>query len=302
MAALGHEHAFPRPRANGWCRFSQGTLPPGRVATGRGAPKSVMRIGTGQPRWLGAQTIRLPPASWFGCFCLRNAIGYCPGRRTRRCWPRKLHYMTAFVLAHKMREAMASEMRGVQVGGAGRKAEIDGGYFGGYVKPANHIENRRDRRLRMNQSGKRKVVVVIRERDGKTLPGVFASEVAALNFIRTRIAKGTEVYADEGSAWNALHGRFTMHRINHQEAYSLGDGVHSNNAESFFSRMRRAEIGHHHHLAGPYLIRFAQEASWREDHRRDPNGAQVDRVVALAMRNKPSVDFCGYWQRSWASA
>jgi len=89
-SAMGHEHAFPRPRANGWCRFSQGTLPPGRVATGRGAPKSVMRIGTGQPRWLGAQTIRLPPASWFGCFCLRNAIGYCPGRRTRRCWPRKL--------------------------------------------------------------------------------------------------------------------------------------------------------------------------------------------------------------------
>jgi hypothetical protein len=80
-----------------------------------------------------------------------------------------------------------------------------------------------------------------------------------------------------------------------------GDGIHSNNAESFFSRMRRAEIGHHHHLAGPYLIRFAQEASWREDHRKDPNGSQVDRVVALAMKNKPSVDFCGYWQRSWAA-
>ena len=93
--------------------------------------------------------------------------------------------------------------------------------------------------LRQNQSGKRKVVVVIRERDGKTLPGVFASEVAALNFIRTRIARGTEVYADEAGAWNELHGRFTMHRINHQEAYSLGDGIHSNNAESFFSRMRR---------------------------------------------------------------
>jgi hypothetical protein len=77
------------------------------------------------------------------------------------------------------------------------------------VKPANLRENRRDRRLRQNQSGKRKVMVVIRERDGKTLPGVFASEVAALNFIRTRIAKGTEVYADEAGAWNELHGRFT---------------------------------------------------------------------------------------------
>jgi transposase-like protein len=211
-----------------------------------------------------------------------------------------VQYKTSFVLAHKMREAMASEMRGAQVGGADRKAEIDGAYFGGYMKPANRVENRRDRRLRQNQSGKRKTVVVIRERDGKTLPGVFASEVAALNFIRARIARGTEVYADEGSAWNELHGRFKMHRINHQEAYSLDGDIYTNNAESFFSRMRRAEVGHHHHLAGPYLIRFAQESAWREDHRRDHNGAQVDRVVALAMRNKPSVDFCGYWQRGRA--
>src|SRR5260370_37856881 len=66
--------------------------------------------------------------------------------------------------------------------------------------------------------------------------------------------------------------------------YSL-DGACTNNAESFFSRMRRAEIGHHYHLAGPYLLRFAQESGWREDHRRDPNGFQVDRVIALAMRN-----------------
>ena len=80
-------------------------------------------------------------------------------------------YKTAFVLAHKMREVMASEVSKSEIGGEGKSAEIDGGYFGGYVKPANRRENRRDRRLRENRSGKRKVVVVIRERDGETLPG-----------------------------------------------------------------------------------------------------------------------------------
>jgi hypothetical protein len=54
-----------------------------------------------------------------------------------------------------------------------------------------------------------------------------------------------------------------MKRINHEEAYSL-DGACTNWAVEFFSRMRRGEIGHHHHVAGPYLLRFAQEASWRE--------------------------------------
>src|SRR6202048_5175404 len=80
-------------------------------------------------------------------------------------------YKTAFVLAHKIREAMASELRGINVGGEGRKAEIDGGYFGGYVKPANRVENRRDRRLRQNQSGKGKGGGVIREREGETVQG-----------------------------------------------------------------------------------------------------------------------------------
>ena len=208
-------------------------------------------------------------------------------------------YKAAFVLAHKLREAMASEVRQSQVGGDGKRAEIDGGYFGGYVKPANHRANRRDRRLRVNQSGKRQCVVVIRERGGKTVPGVFRSEAEALSFIRRSLAPQTELYADEAASWNELHARYELHRINHEEAYSLGGEheINTNSAESFFSRMRRAEIGHHHHVAGPYLIRFAQEAAWREDHRRDPNGFQADRIVALAMKHKPSIDFAGYWQR-----
>src|SRR5438477_6772458 len=113
-------------------------------------------------------------------------------------------YKTAFGLAHKMREAMACEVRQTAVGGEGKRAEIDGGYFGGYVRPANRRENRRDRRLRQHQSGKRKVVVVIHERGGKTLPGVFRTEAEALSFIRTRIAPQTALYADEAAAWNEL--------------------------------------------------------------------------------------------------
>jgi len=73
-------------------------------------------------------------------------------------------------------------------------------------------------------------------------------------------------------------------------------------AEEFFSRIRRAEIGHHHHVAGVYLLRYAQEAGWREDNRRMSNGEQTNRVVGLALKRKPSVDFAGYWQRRKAAA
>jgi len=115
-----------------------------------------------------------------------------------------VQYKTAFVLAHKIREAMAAEIKGTMVGGDGRTAEID--------------------------------------------------------------------------------------------------GACTNQAESFFSRIRRAEIGHYHHISGPYLHRYAQEAAFREDHRRTSNGEQLSRVVSLVTRNRPSVDFCGYWQRSRAAA
>jgi hypothetical protein len=196
-------------------------------------------------------------------------------------------YKTAFVLAHKMREAMASEMKGKMVGGVGKVVETDGAYFGGCVKPANMKENRRDRRLACNQTGKRQVVVVVRERDGRTLPAVFRSESAALGFITSRVAKGTKLMADEAGSWNDLHARFDVARIDHGQIYSLQGGVYTNGAEEFFSRMRRAEIGHHHHIAGTYLIRYAQESAWREDHRRVDNGRQTQAVMGLAMRTGP---------------
>ena len=50
-----------------------------------------------------------------------------------------VQYKTAFVLFHKLREAMALEVAGAKLNGI---VEIDGGYFGGHVKPANRKEDR----------------------------------------------------------------------------------------------------------------------------------------------------------------
>jgi ISXO2-like transposase domain len=47
-------------------------------------------------------------------------------------------------------------------------------------------------------------------------------------------------------------GHVTVSAINHEEAYSMDD-VCTNWAEEFFSRMRGAEIGIDHHIAGTYL-------------------------------------------------
>lgn len=61
-----------------------------------------------------------------------------------------------------------------------------------------------------------------------------------------------------------------MKRINHHGAYSL-DGTCTNWAEDYFSRLRRAEICHHHQVVVAYLLRRARESSRGEGHRRLSN-------------------------------
>ncbi len=69
-------------------------------------------------------------------------------------------YKTAFVLAHKLREAMAQEVQtGAPLEG---HVEIDGVYFGGHIRPENAKADRKDRRLKANQTGKRRVLIVMR--------------------------------------------------------------------------------------------------------------------------------------------
>jgi hypothetical protein len=75
------------------------------------------------------------------------------------------------------------------------------------------------------------------------------------------VAASTHLITDEAGAWNDLHARYQMDRIDHSTPYSTPSGVYTDGAEEFFSRMRRTEIGHHHHIAGAYPIRYAQEAA-----------------------------------------
>lgn len=205
-------------------------------------------------------------------------------------------YKVAFVLLHKLRECMEAETMGEQVGGEDVHVEVDGAYFGGHVRPANRKNDRLDRRLVENRSGKRQCVGVIRQRGGRTLPFVVADEVALVPVIGRKVRKGTTVHADEAAAYDVLHAHYAMKRINHQEAYSL-DGACTNGAESYFSRLRRAEWGIHHHISGHYLRRYAAEMAWREDHRREDNSRLTSTIVSLGMARGPSVDWRGYWRR-----
>lgn len=202
-------------------------------------------------------------------------------------------YKTAFVLTHKLREAMAREQAGRQLNGV---VEIDGAYFGGYVKPENQKADRKDLRLKLNQSGKRQCVVIMRERNGKSLPFIVRNEGDAVPYVRDHVGTLATIHADEGTGWDALHAGWDTKRVNHSVSF-YDEGACTNQAESYFSRLRRMEVGTHHHIAGPYLNAYAHEASWREDNRRVDNGKQTAMVLDAALASNVSRKWAGYWQR-----
>lgn len=207
-------------------------------------------------------------------------------------------YKTAFVLAHKLRESMASELKGMRIGGEGEMVEVDGGYFGGYIKPANHKENRRDRRLAKNQNGKRKVVVVARERGGRTLVSVFKFEVDSLGFIIQRVNPASKLVADEATSWNALHAGFDVARIDHSKLYSTGSGIDSNGADGHFLThppgRDRASSPHCRAILDPLRARVRVAGGSPPGFQRGAGSGRGD----LGDGGPVSVDWCGYWQRA----
>ncbi len=204
-----------------------------------------------------------------------------------------VQYQMAFVLAHKLREAISAEQIKGNLSGV---VEVDGAYFGGHTRKENEAKDRKDRRKVQNQPGTRQSVVVMRERGGRTFPFVVAKESDAVLVIRANVAPGTVVHADEAGGWDMLHAFYDTKRINHTVAFSL-DGACTNQAESYFSRLRRAEVGQHHHISGKYLAAYAVEMAWREDTRRRPNGTLHTLAAAAALGHPVSRVWKGYWQR-----
>lgn len=201
---------------------------------------------------------------------------------------------TAWVLAHKIRQALAAETAAHTLSG---EVEIDGAVFGGHIRPANNVENRVDRRLAEHQTGKRRVVVAARQRRGRTLSFVVKHESDGVEIASRVVERNARIHADEAGHWDGLYAKFHVGRINHSEAYSK-DGICTNQVESYFSRLRRMVQGQHHHVSPRHLHAYAAHAAWMEDHCREANGELATKALALALEHPVSRTWKGKWQRA----
>ena len=208
-----------------------------------------------------------------------------------------VQYKTAWVLCHKLREALADETDDHSLSG---DVEIDGCYVGGKVRRANAKADRKDKRKLGNRSDRRRVVVALRERGGRTLPFVRRIEGEGVEIARGVVEPGSTIIADEARHWDALEWEFASKRINHSEMYSDRNGTHTNWVESYFARLRKMIGGQHHFVSAKYLYQYAEHCAWIEDHRTTDLKTLAFKLVGAAMDAGRSRKFGGYWQRAAA--
>ncbi|MDP2846794.1 MAG: transposase [Humidesulfovibrio sp.] len=114
-------------------------------------------------------------------------------------------------------------------------------------------------------------------------------------FVEKHIATGAVVTSDEHRAYAMLVTHYNLKRVNHSERYSGADGENINQAESYFSRFRRMQVGQNHFF-GKHLLAYAAESAWRDDNRRNSNAVNARALLGLLL--KPNVDslWRGFWK------
>ena len=204
-----------------------------------------------------------------------------------------VQYKTAWVLSHKLREAVAAERTAMTLDGT---VEMDGMYVGGTPRPANKREDRVDNRKLANP--KKQCVMALRQRQGRILATVVPGEqrAPAWDLVRRHVRGPAELVADEAPGYDDLVALFPLTRNNHGHAYVVAPGSSTNQAESFFSRIRRSFHGVHHRAAGTYLDWYVADLAHREDMRRMPMKELAGRYLGAALAHPPSRNIAGYWQ------
>ncbi|MEE4208027.1 MAG: IS1595 family transposase [Parvularcula sp.] len=233
-----------------------------------------------------------------------GAMGVAACRLSREI---QVSYKTAFVLLHKVREAMGQDGDASPLGGV---VEIDGSVFGGSMpKFPNNKELWAEFHKKHKAAARKKIklIVVLREREHQEADRIarirtflVEKEGDAVEIARRLVDPKATIQADMNNEFDLLHLYFDTKRINHSECFSK-DGACTNMAESFFGRMWAAEAGVYRHISGNHVHRYAQELGWREQYRRKPNGDLFNFMIAAIGRAGPSQTMRGYWQRRKAN-
>ena len=191
-----------------------------------------------------------------------------------------LNQKTAWFILTRIRAEMAEKVNSILLQGI---IEADETYIGGKPRKPN---KREDFQPSKRGRGTDKIAVIGAVARG----GEVVAEVAKgltghdiLEFIRRVVNfKESELMTDEYHAYNALGSQLKHHVINHQAQFAEGD-KHTNTIEGFWSLLKRAWYGSHHHYQTGYTPLYVAERCYVYNYRHLEDGGIFHKFIQESM-------------------
>jgi transposase-like protein len=186
---------------------------------------------------------------------------------------------SAWFMLHRIREAMKREPLAGLLSG---RVVADETWIGG--KPSNRHGHNPKERMQGPMSGTKQPVMALISREtgevrSQAVPNVNGSSLRAVLDDHVD-PTATHLHTDSAMAYKRIVGDFASHStVDHSAGeYARGD-VSTNQAEAFFSQLKRSIDGTHHHVSHEHLARYLAEFDFRFSTCKESDTARMQRLL-----------------------
>jgi hypothetical protein len=227
-----------------------------------------------------------------------------------------LNHQTVHVLTLKIREAIGETMSSEPL--LFGHIQADAAYFMKYTKPENvgmgaaNSAKYDQKNAGLDENGKtprtvsknmHALVVFVQtgpqgHRRYRVATLKTEDQVDLLHLGQKFCSKDAILITDQHSGYNYFSGEFVgHHKVNHQREFMTADGIHTNQAEGFFARMRAAVAGAWHLTSVQNLELYGWEVAWRQTMVGRDNLSQLEDLTRRMLNSGRAKRFADYWNK-----
>jgi len=186
---------------------------------------------------------------------------------------------SAWFMLHRIREAMKREPLAGLLSG---RVVADETWIGG--KPKNRHGHDPKKRMQGPLAGNKQPVMALVSREtgevrSQAIPNVNGDSLKAVLVKHVDLAK-THLHTDAAMAYKRFSHEFEAHSyVDHSDGEYVKGDVSTNQAEAFFSQLKRSIDGTHHHVSKEHLDRYLAEFDFRFSTCKESDGARMHRLL-----------------------
>lgn len=181
-------------------------------------------------------------------------------------------YRSAWFMAHRIRWALTQDPVKELFGGT---VEMDETYIGGKLRVGPQADKPGERpKDRLSPVANKAAVVSVLQRGG-SVRSFHVERVTAKNIkpiVQEMVAEDAHLMSDTSGVAKSVAGKRKHSQVNHIEKEYVrlenGEKITTNTVESFFSILKRGNIGVYHHWSRKYIHLYLREFDWRYNVRK----------------------------------